>query len=80
MEGKQLKLVLLAVGLGAVNLVYLADFFAGMGIIVMGSLPRTTVIIANVIAIAGLVRLCGLQDEVPSEGCAARAVCAVHDL
>ena len=44
MEGKQLNLVLLAVGLGAVNLVYLADFFAGMGIIVMGSLPRTTVI------------------------------------
>ena len=30
MEGKQLNLVLLAVGLGAVNLVYLADFFAGI--------------------------------------------------
>ena len=67
MEGKQLNLVLLAVGLGAINLVYLADLFAGKGIIIMGSLSWTAVIIANVIAVAGLVRLCHSPGDEASE-------------
>ena len=67
MEGKQLNLLLLAVGLGAANLVYLADLFAGKGIITIESLSWTAVIIANVIAIAGLVRLCRSQGEEPGE-------------
>jgi hypothetical protein len=58
---------LLAVGLGAINLVYLADLFAGKGIIIMGSLSWTAVIIANVIAVAGLVRLCHSPGDEASE-------------
>jgi hypothetical protein len=57
MESKQLGLVLLVVGLAAVNLIYLADLLAGDGFIVMGVKSWGAVVVANAAAIIGLVML-----------------------
>jgi hypothetical protein len=57
MESKQLGLVLILIGLVAVNLVYLADLFAGELVTKMGPLSWTAMVTTNVVVVVGLVVL-----------------------
>ena len=57
MENKQLGIALLVIGLIAVNAVYLGDLVMGEPAIILGVKSGIAVIIANLVALAGLISL-----------------------
>ena len=57
MENKQLGIALLVIGLIAVNAIYLGDLLLGEPAIVLGATSGIALIIANLVALAGLISL-----------------------
>ncbi len=75
MEYRQLGIALLVIGLIAVNAIYLGDLLVGEPAITLGVKSGIAVIIANLVALAGLILLCrsggggsGSADESAGEG------------
>ena len=58
MENRQRGIALLVIGLIALNAIYLADLLLGEPAIILGAMSGIALIIANLIALAGLITLC----------------------
>ena len=58
MENRRLGIALLVIGLIALNGIYLGDLLAGEPAIILGVKSGIALIIANLVALAGLITLC----------------------
>ena len=63
MENRQLGIALLIIGLIAVNAIYLGDLLTGEPSIILGVKSGIGLIIANLVALAGLISLCRSGGE-----------------
>ncbi len=63
MDNRQLGIALLIIGLIVVNAIYLGDLLTGELTITLGAKSGVALIIANLVALAGLISLCRSGGE-----------------